>query len=444
MSTLSQRYPQATAWLIVSGAFVGFMLTCTAVAASIYWFLFVSPVTLTTEITVSRGTVRLQTLTDNRIVDNARLVEPRTIITVSEGAQGILSFKDPYSRQVVSSITMTENSSVIVTNAERPRFEFSRHAYAITLDNANGQFIVNAQPRDRAFLMEINTEIGTAHLTDDGNYTITTDSDPQTGIKGLQLFNQGGQALLYLTSRQGQEVSPNRIRKAWANGTLDPEEMPPYQLLASAYFQPQNSAQRPATPDSLPDGWDCYQSAPTNEPLGQRFRDPDANFALRMQRGDPNTTTHADTSCWTLLNEQNGGLDTAAYSSIKLLIRFKLLEQNLPVCGDQASECPVMAEIKYLPPPTTDDPTPKLQTWTHGFFYFSTPGRPLTCATCRVAHERLNQGVWYFYDSGDLKAQLGTAPPLLKRLSIYSSGHQFDVLIAEVALVGIPKALSPN
>lgn len=429
---MTQRHPQAIAWSIVLTAFVCFSVAFAASAWSVYWFLFRSPVTLTAQITVSRGTIGLQTLTDKRTIADARSIEPRTAISVPEGSQGILSFQDTYSKQTVVSITLTENTNLVVTDATRPRFEFSRQPYSITLDNADGQLIVNAPPTDRAFLMDVNTEVGTAHLIDDGRYTITTDPDPN-GIKGLQLFNQGGAALLLLASRQGQQVQSNQIGHAWANkGEIEMGD-PPYQLLASALFE----SQKPVPLDTLPDGWNCV--APRGDLPGYWFRDADANYVLRMQRGNQDTTTPGETSCITDFNTDPKGLDTSRYSSIRLLLRIKLLQQNLPVCGFQASECPVMVEIQYVSLATDSNPNPDIQKWNHGFYYLPKPRSPLTCATCRVEHERLNQDVWYFYDSGDLKPQLGDPAPFIRRLSVYSSGHQYDVLIAEVALVGIPK-----
>jgi len=53
-------------------------------------------------------------------------------------------------------------------------------------------------------------------------------------------------------------------------------------------------------------------------------------------------------------------------------------------------------------------------------------------------HERVNPDVWYFYDSGDLRPQLSNGGQFIKQISVYSSGHQYDVAIAEVTLLGGP------
>jgi hypothetical protein len=57
-------------------------------------------------------------------------------------------------------------------------------------------------------------------------------------------------------------------------------------------------------------------------------------------------------------------------------------------------------------------------------------------------HERINDNTWFTYDSGNLlnlltspeqRAELG--PVTLIDLRVYSSGHQYDVDISDVALI---------
>src|SRR5438105_1389734 len=49
--------PQAVAWLVVTVSFLIFCVACVASTYGLYWFVFQSPVSLRTELTVSRGTV---------------------------------------------------------------------------------------------------------------------------------------------------------------------------------------------------------------------------------------------------------------------------------------------------------------------------------------------------------------------------------------------------
>ena len=153
---------------------------------------------------------------------------------------------------------------------------------------------------------------------------------------------------------------------------------------------------------------------------------------------------HGETSCLISPNGPGNGLDTSAFSSLRLHVRIKLVAhdpatnnlpvQDVPVCGIQGTECPVMLEIIS----SSDLSNPSQTTsWHHGFYAVSDATYKLFCDTCRVAHERVNSDVWYFYDSGDLRPQLG-GDKFIKQISVYASGHQYDVAIAEVTLLGGP------
>jgi hypothetical protein len=86
-----------------------------------------------------------------------------------------------------------------------------------------------------------------------------------------------------------------------------------------------------------------------------------------------------------------------------------------------------------------NDPTSS-QSWHHGFYAVADPSTlstyPPTCDTCHLAHDQINPDVWYFYDSGDLRSQVAGGLLFIRKLSVYASGHQYDVVIGEVSLLG--------
>ena len=436
--------PQIIAWTVVILSFICFCGLSAAAARGLYWFAFDSPVSLTVRLVVSQGNVILQAPNgEKRGIYDSQLVDPQTMIIVNDNAQGVLEFLDSYSSQVITTVTLTAGSQLTLQEASRPRFEVSRHPFLITLNGASGQMLISATPGTRAFQMEINSSVGSAELTSDGTYTVYTDRAPNTNGTRLNVFNQGGEAWLQLPSSQRVKVWPNTIAYAVDGSSMVKANDSPYTLLASGLFADQSTL--PTTTDVLPDGWQCSTGAVGNEPAGVWQRSAAFEHgALHLWRVGQNLS-HGETSCLITPNGPDGLLDTGAYGSLRLHVRFKLIAhdlltnnlpvQDVPVCGVQATECPIMLEIV-----SSADPTDPAQTssWHHGFYAMSDARYKFICDTCRVAHERVNPDVWYFYDSGDLRQQLTDGGRYIKQISVYASGHEYDVAIGEVTLLGGP------
>jgi hypothetical protein len=436
---LINRFPQQTAWVILLISFACFGLLCVGMAGLLYWFVYQSPMSLTATVTVSRGSLILQTAGGDQVgVYSKHTVDPHTLVTINDDSQGILTIQDTYSNETVATITLLAGSHVVVTNADRPRFDISRRPFTITLDSAEGSLLVTATPRSRAFMMNINTDAGTAQLTDDGTYTIATRRDHGTLLEHLQVFNQGGEAWIRLLSNRTQKVWPNTIGNAIAGSDEIQMTNSPLTILASGLFADQPpSADIADRAQSLPDGWQCTSLAEGDQPQGQFARDPSQGWALHLWRTGANLG-HGETSCLITPNPPDGWLDTTGYSTLRIHMRLKLRtdEKNhipdVPLCGVAASECPITIELIWSAGPDSQ-PT---QTWHHGFYTITDPSLPLTCDTCRIAHDHINSDVWYVYDSGDLHQQLSNGPIYIQKLSVYSSGHQYEAWVGEITLLG--------
>jgi len=449
--------PHHIAWLVVLVSFVCFCAISAALVAGVYWFVFDSSVPLTVQLVVSHGYVNVQPLNGQQIgIIKGVPIDLQTSLVVADQSQGVLEFLDRYSNAVVATTTLTSGTELTLTAASRPRFEVSHRQYAITLDNFSGQMMVTASPGQRAFRMDVNSEAGVATLTNDGQYTIYTDQNSSTSASQLHVFNQGGDAQIALPSTPAQTVYGNTIgtvstdNSIWTNGT------PPDTLLVSGLFEGQPVS---TSNSGLPGDWQCVTGAddPT-EPLGNWARSADyQNGALHLWRVGENLQ-HASTACVIYPDGQQGWLDTSAYQTLRLHVRFKLLAhdpasnnlpvQDIPVCGIEGTECPVMLEIaaticpadktSYTTPCPVDNST--IQYWHHGFYATPDPSNPptypSTCDTCHLAHDHVNPDVWYFYDSQDLHQQFANGLIYIKQLSVYASGHQYDVVIGEVSLLG--------
>jgi hypothetical protein len=433
---------QRLAWLTLITSSLVFCILFFASGYAVYYFLFQSPVPLSAKLVVSRGSAKLQMIDGTApLIDTTYSLDSQTLIEIRDDSQAILTFQDTYSRETIASLTLTTGTRLYITEATRPRFDFSRRPYRIMLDRMSGQALITTSPGNRDLFFDLRSQLGLARLLDDGRYTVNTEFYPDTGLQRKNLFNQGGRAQLFKPSMaEWQEVNPNRIAHI-ANGEFELESDSPYQILAEGRFRLESHT---GGADVLPNGWECSTGSEANEqPLGEFFRDSIEGNALRFRRerqsGQGRLVKHAETSC--LLKTGVTGLSTAPYSGIRIQLNFKIRSQSLGLCGVVGSECPVMIEIAYRLP---NDPT--LRKWRHGFFITPDSTKPPSCDSCRLAHERVNSGVLYFYDSGELLPQFlelsPTAPnqeanaPIILWLSVYASGHEWDSQINDVTLLG--------
>lgn len=432
-----RRRPQTIAWISVLAGLMSFCLLCSATGYGVYFFVFQSSVPLSVRLVVSRGVVKLKTLDNSDpLVDNQQVIEPQTALDVRDESQAVLFFQDSYSKEIITTITLTAGTQIFVTDASRPRFEFSRRPYRIDLSRAQGQLIITTRPGDRDYIMDVHSDLGMARILDDGRYTVNTEYMPETGLRRLNVFNQGGRAELFKPSLlEWREVNANRIahiaRSVDSVPDFEPETDSPYAILLEGRFLTGPEA-LPAT--ALPDNWSCQSISEQPEAQGTFFRDPENENALRFQRIGDNRIKHAETSC---LVSPDNAVDTSAYSTLRLHLRIMIKQHDLPQCGILGSECPIMVEIAYQIP-QQGDAGPILK-WHHGFYLIPDPSKPASCDTCRLAHERINPDVWYFYDSGNLRPQFAdpsSGAPIIRWISVYASGHQYDSLVSDVTLLG--------
>jgi hypothetical protein len=130
--------------------------------------------------------------------------------------------------------------------------------------------------------------------------------------------------------------------------------------------------------------------------------------------------------------------DPRQFTSLKLHLVTQIRHQNIPVCGTRGSECPLMVRIAY------QDAHGAEREWLQGFYALPNLGgskNPHVCETCgtRNPHIQVQGNSWYPYLSLNLIPQLsvdGRAPTMIKSLTIYASGHSFESMVTEVALIG--------
>jgi hypothetical protein len=136
------------------------------------------------------------------------------------------------------------------------------------------------------------------------------------------------------------------------------------------------------------------------------------------------------------------GWNVTGYKSLSIRLKMKINFQNVNTCGVQGTECPVMILVEYCPPNdlrcTGDDPV--VQVWRQGFYAVRPPDDTSLqrCDTCPHDHEQINLGAWYIYNSNDLFREFleERKPVSIVRIRVYSSGHEYDVMLADLAVLG--------
>jgi hypothetical protein len=129
------------------------------------------------------------------------------------------------------------------------------------------------------------------------------------------------------------------------------------------------------------------------------------------------------------------GWDVTGYKSLSIRMKMKINFQDVNTCGFQGTECPVMLLVDYYAANN-----PQVQVWRQGFYALRPPDDTSLqrCDTCPHDHEQINPGSWYIYNSNDLFKEFleNRKPVSIVRIRVYSSGHQYDVMLADLAVLG--------
>ncbi|HLY27781.1 MAG TPA: hypothetical protein VKQ72_15655 [Aggregatilineales bacterium] len=470
--------PPTTAWIVVLGSFLVFCGMCIAGVLGTYWFLFDSTIPTTIRLTVSSGavTVTRQDGTSYVVNDNAgdNTIPTSVILQTDNISQGYLTFAD--SGHVIADIFLLPNSSLTLNDSSRPRFDWSKGGYGVTVSEVTGHFSIDVPNHpNRASVVVFNSPLGTAHLTSGGQYMITALAD------SLSLYTEYGAGVIYNTPEQAVQIMPTKQGTLHrGQGQVDVQPYPytmlnladpgPLQSVLGDPTRPVEEALRiqsgsnstsvpivtaastaQATDSAvsnaagsqanqpLPLYLGCSNVTPdkASEPTGTwSLTALDEELALRLYRTgtgpDSKPLGHAETGCIFYFSQNSESMNLDNYSSLSVRAKMKIHFQNVPTCGVRGSECPVMLQLVY------QDQQGNAQAWYQGFYAVRPPEDTsvLRCESCSQNHIQINSDAWFIYDSGDLLKQLPNSPASLNYIRVYSSGHLFDVAVSDLSVVG--------
>jgi hypothetical protein len=459
-ATTTIEHPRAShnqrlAWGVVWLAFALFCLLFAGSVIGVYFFLFDSTVPMQVTLNVSRGTAGVtgSDLLELVVRDQEWFVIPGNLITIPADAQGLLFLQDVRTEQAfISAVTLRSDTRAVISDAVRPRFDWSDQGYVAHLDQISGDFdILIPSGSTRSILLIMTTESGDAvYMTQAGRYAVSARRDT------LEVVNFTGEALLVANDRVNTRAIPAGQRGILFMQSNAIESRPGFIDLLANNPSPSNGENGNPGALTSPEDWICFTTEQSQSPSGTySFETLEGRDTVHLLRGD-NATTHWETRCSQRLGPTTLGIDIGSYNYLGIRATFRINTSSLAVCGTAATECPLMFNMQYLTASSSEvvtgtrDPdafgsliNPEgesaLHNWYKGFFVVPAGqfASPLRCPSCVQEHSFIRAEQWYTYDSGNLLAVQtpDQLPRFLLNFSFYASGHQYDVYVSDVMLL---------
>lgn len=432
--------PERIAWIVLLGAFLLFCTVTLTTIFGVWHYLFRSTVAMSAVLQVSKGTVGITG--PDLIVAAERerddLTNSVTSVSTDSLSQATIQIKDlgeagADSADLLAAVTLQGNTLVTFNHANRPRFEWSQNPQRIQFSRLNGMIdVLIAGVSERPFLMDfysdsLSSDKGVhVEFNDKGRYRLSVSEDE------VRLLNLVGEATVYFRDE------PSRRELARSGHELvvriGARSMTQFPSRTNVLKNGDISLLARSDMTRALDDWRCsirQEQAPPGDFSLLRF---DGRVSLRLLRLN-NAQSNGEVRCTQTL--AGDGLDVQDYDTVRVLTTFMPNYQNLSVCGRAASECPLMLQVNYSYVDSAG--RSRDAQWYRGFYYapdISGAARK-RCDTCIQDHVDINQAVWYTFDSDNLLNLIAEEerPDRITSLSFYASGHQFDTLVSEMALL---------
>ncbi len=411
-----KRNTERLAWIVLLASF----FTCVSLAVltplSIRWYIRKSRVVQPVRLEVPRPplSVTLSGRGQPVSLSEHRDDIPEGTIIKSNATSGRLVVHPPQGRAEppVATVQIYDGTELALSSARSPRFSVSHLPHRTVLDMKSGRVYINIPGSPgRPTVVEVHTPHGEMSFRE-GRYTVEADQEQayvlvQEGLASLTCEDDSipslGVGECAVMDRTGEIIGP-------ISST--------HNFITNGDFQ-----------NSL-NAWSVEINQNRNPPGSLDILKDDEWHMARFYRDG---VDHAE-----VILRQEINQDPRQFTSLKLHLVMQIRHQNIPVCGTRGSECPLMVRIAY------QDAHGAEREWLQGFYALANLGgskNPHVCETCgtRNPHIQVQGNSWYPYLSLNLIPQLsvdGRAPTMIKSLTIYASGHSFESMVTEVALIG--------
>lgn len=419
-----RQNPERLAWIVLLTSFALCVGLAIAIPLGIRWYLLYSYTSESATLDVQEGTLLYTCpgadVPSGIVGQQENLCQEREGIQVSTGPtdQGSLTIRSrETSTATVATVQLYRGTRLTVQEAREPRFSFSPEPYRVMMRMESGRIRVSIPfLLARPVLLQVYTPQALVQVTEGNTYVEVNNQQSQVIVRE-------GQALVVaLANQTGLPVNKNeRAVVQTGKGAEGPMQAERNLIADSDFREPLDTIWKPYTAD--PEFSDEPRGTASNVIVE---RGPVVDLS-RVGTG------HAETG---IVQEVNR--DIRDFRSLQLRVVLRVLQQDVPVCGSQGTECPVMVRIDYV------DEGGGNRSWQQGFYYLPDTNpkpNPEFCVTCnpRNPHKVTISGVWYPWESQNLFpifSELGPAPATIKSVRIYASGHTYQSQIAEIELSG--------
>jgi len=419
-----KRNPERLAWVVLLASFFICVSLTVAVPLGVRWYILNARIRQKVTLEVQRPPLSV-TLAGRgepvAIAEDRDDIPERTVVD-TDATSGRLVMHAPHTDDpvIIATVQLHHNTEVVLSSARSPRFPTSRLPHKVMLEVRAGRVRISVPSHEgRPTVVEVHTPHGAATLTE-GSYEVKVNGTT------TEVTVRDGQADVSSADVSSSEL-PTRLGPA-ERAIMDDEELrgplpaAPSLIVNSDFADPLGK-----------EGWVSYSVEPEveGEPRGeaQRTEVEGQPVVVIERRG----IGHAETGITQILDA-----DIRDFSLLQLHLLLRIKEHDVPVCGSQGTECPVMVRIVYKDADGAD------REWLQGFYSLldtRTPGNEPFCKICPIPYKHIHvpEDTWYPYDSDNLVPLLsrdGQAPILIKSITVYASGHTYRSAIAEVELIG--------
>jgi hypothetical protein len=328
-------------------------------------------------------------------------------IIADENVQALLTIRTPGDKATLLTVQIYGSTNLDITRARTPRFAQSTLPHQVLLNVDTGRVRINVVGGlDRPVDNQITSPQATL-LLEEGAYAIeVTNDETQVTVRAGAAVVHAQNTLLPLTASQRTIVRLG----GRPVGILKPE----VNLVVNGDLS------RP-----LSDTWEVTNDLQETSELSGTVT-IQSNGGQRWAQFDRTGVYHAETRLRQVINK-----DVRGVGSLKLHFRVRILDQDVPVCGQAGSECPMMLLLDYKDDNGTDNK------YLQGFYWAPDPMglNPLynTSSGMHIDHIAVQRDVPYTYDLDLIKAL--KTPSQITAITLYASGHSYHAAVTEIELL---------
>lgn len=411
-----KRSPERVAWMVLFAALFACCALAVGVPATAYTFINTATIDANVIVKLQAGILnaysQYETENDARVVslEGRPLSEGSTVIVGPESV-GLLTLGDGNPASPFHTLQLYSNARLRIERARLPRFAVAGAGDEFTLNMSDGRVQITAQPpQGRRFTLRVNGKHAITTINTPGSYSIeeTANETRVNVVEGQALVGMpdGNQAFTFYggqrtaVSDQGIAGVLPAFRNLIRNGEFEPPLERDWQV------------QTLIDPNSTVTG--------TANIVGMS-----PNTSLLLKRTGANLGW-GRTGVTQEINE-----DVRDRRAVQLRVNFAILEQQIPVCGGEGSECPLMVRIDYRNQNGAD------AYWQQGFYAVGTPSGSLpdyVRSNNQGKHVARRLGMSETFEWENL-IELLPDMQTIKSITLYAEGHSVQTQINSVGLL---------